>query len=249
MVLDKSTVGYVDFGITGVLAPASREHLMKMTLALARGDLRKLQDEFLEITVWGKDSDLEGFRAGLEELASGWYEGGVGGTLTASFTRIMSEMLKLSRTTRVMPERDIVKYIRSSIAIDGLISRFAPDFDLGAHLADRCARLLRTDLRRRFFGAERLLAAATAGARLLESGAPRGARLLDRLERLAEAELAPRPEGWRAAGLGAVVLAAAGLVAAADQPSLGLNLWTAEVAFFGGAALVLVAHLRRLGRA
>src|SRR6202043_3473384 len=74
MILPGNVVGYIDFGITGVISPYSRQHLMLMTMALAQGDMDRLASEFLMLSVYGADSDPEGFGTGLHELARDWYE-------------------------------------------------------------------------------------------------------------------------------------------------------------------------------
>jgi ubiquinone biosynthesis protein len=171
MVLPGNVVGYIDFGITGLMSPYSRHHLIAMTLALARGDVETMAAEYLKITAWDARSDLSGFRAGLERLAAGWYEQAAGQRrLSAKITRIFGEILALSRQTRVMPERDIVKYIRSAIAIDGLLVRFLPGFDIGKQIAESCAEYLRREMLHRLLTAEQLLDWGTAGGRLLRDG-------------------------------------------------------------------------------
>src|SRR6185436_8217540 len=42
MILPGNVVGYIDFGITGVLSPYSRRHLVLMTLGLAQGDMETI---------------------------------------------------------------------------------------------------------------------------------------------------------------------------------------------------------------
>ena len=49
----------------------------------------------------------------------------------------MLDFLTLSRKAGIGPERDVIKYIRSAIAADGLITRFAPSFSVGHHL-EKC---------------------------------------------------------------------------------------------------------------
>ena len=257
MILRDSVVGYVDFGITGVLSRYARRHLLKMTLALAQGDMELLCDEFMRLTVYGPGSDLEGFRTGLDRLAEGWYEDAAGSRrLKASFTQIMTEMLHLSRATDVMPERDIVKYIRSSIAIDGLITRFEPDFDLGSYLVESCSRAVRWSTRRHRFTAARLLDASSAGGHLLQDGPQRGLEILDRLSAgelpvrvepstgaiAGEGELRRRALRFAGAAFGGAVL----LVASPQPAGLGVNLWTAELTFVGAALVLLAGTLRRL---
>lgn len=253
MILDDGVVGYIDFGITGVMNEYARRHLMQMTLALARGDMDLFHEQFLRVTTWDDDSDLAGFRAGLDELSVDWYEDGpTGPRLVANFTRVMTEMLHLSRRTDVMPERNVIKYIRSSIAIDGLVTRFDPDFDLSAYLADRCSRYLRWQRRGALFDTERFLDSAGASARLLHDGPARGARSLDRLaggEMAIQLDLGRRggaEERARATQLGAAVFAGTALVVATPDPALGANLATAALAFVAAASLLLVRTLWRL---
>ena len=253
MILEGSVVGYIDFGITGVMNPYARRHLMKMTLALARGDMDLFQEEFLRVTSWDDDSDLAGFRAGLDELATDWYESSPDGPrLVANFTRVMTEMLHLSRRTQVMPERNVIKYIRSSIAIDGLVTRFEPGFDLGVYLAQRCSRYLRWQRRSGWLDSERFMDWMGAGSQLLHDGPARGAKVLHRLasgDLPVHLDLGRRrgpEERARALHLAAAVAGGAALVAVIPEPALGLNLLTAALLFVGAATLSLLRTLGRL---
>ncbi|MEM6454300.1 MAG: AarF/UbiB family protein [Acidobacteriota bacterium] len=181
-ILPDNRVGYVDFGIIGVMSPHSRRHLVSMTLAVALGDIGAMAREYLEVTEHGPGSDYPGLRHGLETLARGWYEDGPQGRrLTENFTIVMLEMLQLSRRTRIMPERDIVKYIRSAIAIDGLIHRFSADFDLGEHLASSCAQLILGQVVATRLTGHRLLDWINAVQRLTDGGSDRLVEALGRI--------------------------------------------------------------------
>src|SRR5262249_55781131 len=46
IIMARNTVGYIDFGISGVLSRYSRRHLIAMTLAYARGDLDAMCQAF-----------------------------------------------------------------------------------------------------------------------------------------------------------------------------------------------------------
>ena len=98
------------------------------------------------------NSDVEGFRNGLSMLAGEWYmvEGKVR-HLRKNITLVMLDLLKLSRQTGIWPERDVIKYIRSTVAIDGLITRFAPAFDVGKYLETICDRYLKWQVTTRTF--------------------------------------------------------------------------------------------------
>jgi len=186
LILPGNVVGYVDFGITGVLSTFSRRHLVALTLAYTRGDLDAMARAFFAVATAGSPAQRTAFRDGLDRLAASWYAEtgtgtGPGRRLRKNFTLVMLDMLRLSRATGVLPEREVVKYIRSAIALDGLITRFAPGFDLGAYLGQVCAHHLQRGDRLRRLSAERWITAAAAGGHLADSGASRAAGVLDRL--------------------------------------------------------------------
>lgn len=256
MILDDNVVGYVDFGITGVLSRYSRRHLVGMSLGLVRGDLEAMYREYLKITSHDAGSDYAGLKRGLAERSATWYRNGPGGRrLEAKITRIFSEIFNLSREHRIMPERDIVKYIRSSVAIDGLLARFDPEFDIGEQIAATCSQYLRREVRLGWTSPERMLEWWTAGVRLMGDGPARSLRWL-RGER-PEQEVAAANGGSGAPSPAAgprrrleLAVAAAGVAAliAFHPPAattLGANLWTAEIAFVGAACVVLAGSFLR----
>ncbi len=156
MVLPGNVVGYVDFGITGILSHYSRRHLIRMTLAYTQADLDGMCEAFFKVSVIDAGSDPDGFKDGLKRMADTWYDlQGRQLQLRKNFTLVMLDMLRLSRATGIWPERDVIKYIRSAIAIDGLITRFAPGFDVGRYLATVCDRHLRPPAAARPTGAGR----------------------------------------------------------------------------------------------
>ncbi len=256
MILPDNVVGYIDFGITGAMSPYSRRHLVVMTLALAQGDTDTLCSQFMKLSVYGPDSDVEGFRAGLQALARGWYEQDGGHRrLRVNFTRVMTDMLQLSRRANVMPERDIIKYIRSAIAIDGLNLRFEPSFHVGRHLEEECGRFLRWEAVRGAVSQEAVLAWSKLGTRLASEGPSQAESLLERVttgELAVEARSTSRRDPGaevraRAVNLSSMVLAVSALAALTRPPAVvGWNLFTVEItlALFGLA--LLVPTLRRL---
>jgi ubiquinone biosynthesis protein len=253
LILDGNVVGYVDFGITGVMSRFSRRHLLAMSLSLARGDVEGMYREYLTITSHDETSDFAAFRAGLERLAATWYETGPQGPrLKQKVTVIFNEILTLSRRCRVMPERDIVKYIRSSIAIDGLMTRFEPTFDVGGHIAEVGAGHLRREMRVAWASPDDLIESWGAALRLASGGPGRLGRWSEARSgelprrRPADGRQALRRRSLLAAAsaLGAVLLMPAAAAPAAPTP----DLWAAELVFAAAAATVAAAGAWRLSR-
>jgi len=259
LILPQNVVGYVDFGITGVLSRYSRRYLVEMTLAYTRADVPSMADAYFKLVSCGPDADPEQFRRLLAETSRDWYDGEGGQTVfKKNFTLVMLDFLTLSRKAGIGPERDVIKYIRSAIAADGLITRFAPGFNVGRHLEEVCQRWVAQEGRRITFRYSTLTALAASGGRLIEDGPARAASVLRRVaegESLGRVDVTTtarrrervRKRTIRLAGL--VVAFTALLELTAGAPQLGLNLFTAEATLVAGALLVLGDSLRKLALA
>jgi len=182
LILPEGSVGYVDFGITGVLSRYSRRHLVTLTLALLRGDLDAMCASFYRVATAGPRADSAAFRGGLETLALEWYEWHDGRRrLRRKITMVMLDMLVLSRQAGIWPERDVIKFIRSAIAIDGLLSRLVPSVDVNARLEALCAGCLQSEFWREVLRYETGVAWWSAGNELAASGPRRIAAVLANL--------------------------------------------------------------------
>ena len=255
LILPANTVGYVDFGITGTISRYSRQNLVAMTLAYTRGDLEAMCDAFFKVSASDSGSSEERFRRGVKRLADDWYaREGKARRLRKNFTMVMLDMLRLSRSTGVWPERDVIKYIRSAIALDGLITRFAPGFELGRHLQEVCDRYLRWNTWRALLTYDTVLGWALSGGHMADDGVLRGANLLHRLAAGERRPVVEEPRGGgdgalrrRALQLSAAVLAASVLIVGMGEGvGLGVNLFTAEAVFVCAASLMLLQTIRRL---
>jgi ubiquinone biosynthesis protein len=256
MICRDNTVGYIDYGITGVLSPYLRRHLVGLTLAYSRGDLDRMYTLFFKVSALEANSDAEGFRSGLRALAGEWYMmEGKKRRLIKNITLVMLDLLKLSHKTGVWPERDVIKYIRSSIAIDGLITRFAPAFDVGKYLEMVCDRYLTWQVRQELFAFDTLVEWSSSSGHLMHDGALRAAAFL---QRVASGEL-PAHAQFSTAGeesdgaerrivqLAAIVFSVSVLMIGTGQTvQFGVNLFTAEVLLMAAAAAMLLQTLRKL---
>jgi ubiquinone biosynthesis protein len=255
LILPGDVVGYVDFGITGVLSRYSRRHLIAMTLAYTRADVEGMAQEFSKLTSQEPDADPEAFRTRLIELSQEWYEGeGSETAFKKNFTLVMLDMLTLSRKTGIWPERDVIKYIRSAIAVDGLITRFAPGFNVGRHLEIVCEQWVAWEARRSLVSYETLAGWAMSTGRLLDDGVARAGSVLRRVaegDMLARIEVAGGPDAdrfvrRRALRLAGVTVALTSLLAAGGPPDLGVNVFTAAAILAASAVVMLANSMRKL---
>jgi ubiquinone biosynthesis protein len=183
MIMSGNVVGYIDFGISGVLSRYSRRHLISMTLAYARGDLESMCESFFQITTFAKNANVPGFRKGLREVAGGWYreQRSNESRLRKSITLIMLDLLILSRENGIWPQRDIIKYIRSAIALDGLVKTFSPDIDVGKHLEQACERHIKEDSLRNLISSDVLSGWFGGSRNIIYDGILRGFAALHHL--------------------------------------------------------------------
>lgn len=133
LVLPNNVVGYVDFGIVAKLTPEARHKQIELTLAYSSGDPEEIYRQFLNICVVTPDADLEGMRRRIAEIAHTWYEEpAVHGKVRfkTSITITMRDLLIVARTYGVLVDREMIKYIRSTVLVDGVVSRLAPGFDI-----------------------------------------------------------------------------------------------------------------------
>jgi predicted unusual protein kinase regulating ubiquinone biosynthesis (AarF/ABC1/UbiB family) len=184
-----------------------------MTLAYSRGDLPAMCEAFFLVSTISRESDVDGFREGLKQLAHDWYgESGDEARFRKSITVIMLELLTLSRKCAIWPQRDVIKYIRSAIAIDGLLKQFAPGFDVGRHLESVCDQQLHWRALRELLSAEAMVGWLGANTNLIHDGA---VRMLEVMRRLASGDLRVRAKLGavpdRARSAAARTLRAAGL--------------------------------------
>jgi ubiquinone biosynthesis protein len=186
LILPNNVVGYVDFGIVATLTPEARRKQIELTLAYASGDPEAIYLGFLNICIVGPDADLTGMRRKIEVLARDWYaEPAVAGRVRfrVSVTQTMMDLLAVAREYGVLVDREMIKYIRSTILADGLVSRLAPGFDLALVLRQVVEAYLAAEARDKIFsrgGALAMLADLTIWMQAGPSGVLHSLNLLDR---------------------------------------------------------------------
>ena len=186
LILPNNAVGYVDFGIVATLTPEARRKQIELTLAYATGSGDAIYGEFLNICTPTPDADLEGMRRKIGEMCKTWYdEPAPGGKarFRVSVTWAMMDLLSVAREYGVLVDREMIKYIRSTILVDGLIQRLAPGFDIADSLRKLVEEYLVEEARRRIFSTVGGLSMLTDLAIWLKTGPSGMLRALDLVER------------------------------------------------------------------
>jgi ubiquinone biosynthesis protein len=233
LILPNNVVGYVDFGIVATLTPEARRKQIELTLAYASGDPEAIYAGFLNICIVGPDADLTGMRRKIEELARDWYtEPVVAGRVRfrVTVTKTMMDLLSIARQYGVLVDREMIKYIRSTILADGLVSRLAPGIDLASVLRRVVEEYLATEARNRIFsqgGVLSMLADLTIWMQSGPSGMLHTLNLFDRRQFKIRAGLSAMPdkdETLRIRVIGAAIIW--GLAALALLLVGGPEFWT-----------------------
>jgi ubiquinone biosynthesis protein len=248
LILEDNVVGYVDFGITGSLSSFVRRNLVGLTLALARADLDRMLRHYLRLASVTDSSDIAAYRSGLADLLASWFDlDRDHPVLRTSFTRIMLDMLALGRRTDLVPAPDTIRYLRSVITAEGLIARFAPDFDVGATLEEVCEEELREQEWREWLSPANLAEWVVGGLRIFNM-AP--TLIVERLRGRAHARPDAEPSGsgpgerrplqWGLVALACAVIA----VAPGAEPVPGANLFTAGMVASAAAVTMFLRTVR-----
>ena len=95
----------------------------------------------------------------------------------------MLDLLILSKNNGVWPQRDVIKYIRSAIALDGLIKSFSPGADIGLHLEKACERHIKWDSFRALISSDLAVGSFAATTRLARDGFLRAYAMLNHFAR------------------------------------------------------------------
>jgi predicted unusual protein kinase regulating ubiquinone biosynthesis (AarF/ABC1/UbiB family) len=241
----------VYFGITGSLSAHSRRNLVALTLALTRADLSAMMEYFLRIATTTADSDVPAFKRGLADLIEDWYDTDrARPVFRENFTRVMIDMLQLSRRTDVVPTPDVIRYIRSVITADGLITRFAPNLNVGRYLEEICEDYLRRETWREWLSVENLADWTAQGARLLAEAPATMVAVLRGLTTLDDEDEDDDPrdaDRIRALQWALTALAAALVVIfSGGNRTPGMNLFSASLALSAVAATMFFAAIRRI---
>jgi ubiquinone biosynthesis protein len=261
LILPGNVVGYVDFGIVAVLTPEARRKQIELTFAFSSGDPQAIFEGFMNICVLGGDVDLNAIRRRIDVISSAWYEEpAIGGKVRfkVTVTKAMMDLLTVCQDYGVLVDREMIKYIRSTILADGLVNRLARGVDLAKLLRNVVEDYMAAEARQKVLSSGGALAMLTDLSLWLEAGpAPllNALNMFERRQLRIRADLKTRPDRHAGLRVRALTVAAVWALALlflgmgatpsfARQPALALL----AGAFFVAWTAWLFSLVRRLTR-
>src|SRR5262249_32623973 len=186
LILPNNVVGYVDFGIVAKLTQEARHKQIELTLAYSAGDPDAIYRQFLNIGTLTPEADLEGMRRQIARMARNWYvEPSVHGKarFRVSVTITMMDLLTAARNYGALVDGEMVKYIRSTVLVDGVVARLAPGLDLASTLRKVVEDYLLEQSRGKILSSGGVITTLTDMAVWMKTGPASMVKALERLER------------------------------------------------------------------
>ncbi len=186
LILPGNVVGYVDFGIVAKLTPEARRKQVELTMAYAGGVAEAIHREFLNICMLTDGADVEAMRRRIAEMSRTWYvQPFINGQVRfkVTITKAMMDLLEVSRTNGILVDREMIKYIRSTVLVDGLVTRLAPGFDIAGALRHAVESYLLEESKRKILSAGGMLSLLTDVTVWMQTGPTAMVRALDLFER------------------------------------------------------------------
>jgi ubiquinone biosynthesis protein len=186
LILPNNVVGYVDFGIVAKLTQEARHKQIELTLAYSAGDPDMIYRQFLNICTLTPEADPEGLRDEINRMARTWFEEpAVDGKarFRVSVTVTFLDLLMAARAYGALVDGEMVKYIRSTVVANGVVSRLAPELDMAKTLRDVVEDYLIEETRREVLSAGGVISMLADIAVWMKSGPLSMVRALERFER------------------------------------------------------------------
>lgn len=132
------TIALIDFGMVGAIGEELRGHLIRLFIAMVRGDAELLTSALIEVSVTGASVDRMTLRDDLRPFVSRYQLRSVRQT---PFARMMADLFAILRSNRVRLPREMMLLFKALLLIESLAMRLDPDFRLGEALEPYAERL------------------------------------------------------------------------------------------------------------
>ena len=218
------TIGLIDFGMVGIVDPATQDRLAQLLLALAQQDPDRLVDAFLELGVSRRYVDRLALREDLRHFVLAYYDRPL---RELRLETLLKETLAIVRRHYLHLPTHLVLLTKTIMMAEGLAARLAPDFQVATLLPGYVRRLLF----HRYLPLRWIRRLSWTGLEAAEFGLelPRQLRRLLRTLEQGSLQLGMRPEGFES------------LIARLERLTNRLVLGMLTAAFIVGLAVLMTA--------
>lgn len=141
-------IGLIDFGMVGTVDERTREHLVRILLALTNQDTDRLVDAFLELGVTRQQVDRSSLGRDLEHLVSRYYGQPLG---EIALGAILEEMLTIVRRHHLRLPSNLALLVKTIVMNEGLGMQLDPTFRLTTVLVPYAQHLMLRQYSPRFW--------------------------------------------------------------------------------------------------
>lgn len=170
-VLPNQQLGLIDFGMIGFLSQKSRDSIAAIMMSIATEDYEQLAFEFLELSPYSYDCDVDAFTHEIQGLFAPFH-----GLSFANFQigKLLLDSTKISAKHGIRLPSDLMLLFKSIITVEGMGRSLGEDIDLLAFSNEFAAEVLKS--RYNFKRVSKHLSVIGKDSSALLTGLPRQAR-------------------------------------------------------------------------
>lgn len=140
-VLSEHQLGLIDFGMIGYLSTKSRDSIAAIMMALASEDYEQLAFEFLELSPYSYQCDLDSYTHEIQNLFAPYH-----GLSFAKFQvgKLLLESSKISAKHGIRLPSDLMLLFKSILTVEGMGRSLGQDIDLLSFTGEFAAEVLKS---------------------------------------------------------------------------------------------------------
>lgn len=133
-------IGLIDFGVVGRLNHRTQSAIAAMLFALSKEDYERLAYEYIDLSPFNEEVDVDRFAKQLRDLVAPYY----GLTLkNVNMGQLLLKSASIAARNHVTVPTELMLYFKSLVAVEGLGRRIDPDFDFLTYSLEFAGELIK----------------------------------------------------------------------------------------------------------
>lgn len=143
LVLENNVIGFLDFGIVGVLEEERKEELADLLLAIMQKNTKKITGIFISMGIIEEGVDIRSLGADIGELISEYYDMPL---RSIRLRNLVEDFTCLIRKYRIRVPSDYAMLAKTLATIEGIGVELDPEFDMVTRLKPFAQELLKSKI-------------------------------------------------------------------------------------------------------